>query len=328
MFFAPGKDFYCQNPLKILMNEILCPWCRGKNVIHYGKRNNEQVFFCKDCKKKFTLSGLKHKTYSPKVITNAITYYNLGKTLEESVNQVNKRFKVHVSKSSLHSWIAEFSDICTYKNIRSDIVKKYKDQIIPEYSFLHSGLTYNFRYHIPKVERINGYFHNLVSYLKDMEKNCPSKIFQKGKRCSQHQLNIKISKSDCYNNACRLAALALTACTNNKKRHETVETFMLCNDSSTIACEIPVWFWEKNLGESICGHIDILQVRKGRIYLLDFKPNAYKENERKVASQLFHYASGLSFRTKISLSKFRCAWFDENIYYEFDPNLAKVKLKG
>jgi hypothetical protein len=134
-----------------------------------------------------------------------------------------------------------------------------------------------------------------------------------------------MKKEGLYNQACMLAALALTACTNKTQRHSFVERFMLINDSSTIACEVPVWFWEKNLDSGVCGHIDILQMRRGRLYVLDYKPAAGAENETKVASQLYHYASGLSFRTSIPLKMFRCAWFDENAYYEFNPIETKVK---
>jgi len=73
---------------------------------------------------------------------------------------------------------------------------------------------------------------------------------------------------------------------------------MLINDSTTIACEVPVWFWEKNLNAGIFGHIDVLQVRFGLIYVMDYKPGAIHENVQKVASQLLFYSSGLSFRTK------------------------------
>ncbi|GAI56013.1 unnamed protein product, partial [marine sediment metagenome] len=45
------------------------------------------------------------------------------------------------------------------------------------------------------------------------------------------------------------------------------------------------------------GHIDILQVRLSKIFILDFNPEASKENENNVSSQLYWYALGLSFRT-------------------------------
>jgi len=74
-----------------------------------------------------------------------------------------------------------------------------------------------------------------------------------------------------YNNACKLASLALKAARNNRERHSIVENFMLINDSSTIACEVPIWLWEKNLDIGISSHIDTLQVRNGLVYILELQ---------------------------------------------------------
>jgi hypothetical protein len=137
---------------------------------------------------------------------------------------------------------------------------------------------------------------------------------------------VKVNKKVRYNNACRLADFALKSYNNNSQRHSVVEDFMLINDSSTIAVEVPVWLWEKNLDMGIAGHIDALQVRQGKVFILDFKPSAERENEQKVASQLFWYASGLSFRTSIPLGNFMCAWFDDKTYHEFCPVEAEVEF--
>ena len=316
-----------RNNSKASRKGMKCPHCNGKNIIKYGRTSGEQAYYCKDCRKKFTKQGLKNKMYKPQVITSIITQYNLGNTLEESAKIVNKRFKVKISKSSVHSWIKEFSDICSYNKLRPRIIKKYTGNIIHAFSFQHSGLTYNFQFHLPKLEMLSSKYPSLMQYLKNMKTRCPSDIFKENERCSQIKLNVSIKKHGRYNQACKLAAFALKACNKNKERHNKVEEFMLINDSSTIACEVPVWFWDKNLDLGICGHIDILQIRQGKIYVLDFKPDAGKEKESKVASQLYLYALGLSFRTKIPLQSFRCAWFDENIYYEFNPAEIKIEMK-
>jgi len=309
---------------------IKCPKCNKKNIIRYGKYKGKQVYFCKDCDKKFIRSKFKNKTYSPSVIINAISYYNLGKTLDETVKLVNRQYKIKVSKSSVHSWINEFSQFCSYKKIRSSVLKNYKssDKIIESFSFQHSGLTYNFTYHKAKLDMLCVKFSSLVKYIINMKNECPSDFFNENKRCSQLRLDIDFRKKKKYNQACKLADFALKACSFNTKRHGVLEKFMLINDSSTIACEVPVWFWEKHLDVGICGHIDILQVRRGNIYVLDYKPNASKENDNKVASQLFLYATGLSFRTNIPLMRFRCAWFDENNYYEFNPFEQNFSVKS
>ncbi len=310
---------------------IECKFCRSKNIVKRGiqqtKSGCEQLFCCKDCGRKFSLRKMRNKVYNPKVIANAICAYNLGNTLEDAAKIVNQRFKVSATKSSVHRWIEEFRDICTYHKLRQSVVENTSENPVAGKSFAHNGLSYDFKYHTPKLALLcsNG-FSGMASYVKGFEHGCPDKFFT-GSRCSQTRIDVKIAKEGKYNNACRLADLALRACNRNKDRHATVENFMLVNDSSTVACEVPVWLWEKNLNTGISGHVDILQVRNGHIYILDFKPDAAFENEQKVASQLFLYASGLSFRSKIPLVNFMCAWFDEKGYYEFNPKDATIRFR-
>ncbi|MEI7615775.1 MAG: hypothetical protein WCJ54_03590 [Actinomycetota bacterium] len=262
------------------------------------------------------------------MIVNAISYYNLGNTLEESAKLTNKRFKVKISKSSVSQWLKEFKDICTYHKLRGKIPGKYKKDILVSKTFKNNELSYNFKYHKQKLDIFcnNKKYSLLMKYIEGINNGLPEFFNDIENRCSQIKININIIKKSQYNNACMLADLALKTCSNNSKRHAAVENFMLINDSSTIACEVPVWFWEKNLNMSISGHIDILQIRYNKIFILDFKPEAFKENVQKVASQLFWYALGLSFRTSTALNNFVCAWFDDSAYYEFSPSLEGVVI--
>ena len=41
--------------------------------------------------------------------------------------------------------------------------------------------------------------------------------------------------------------LIIPAVGNNKLRHETLQRFMLCNDSVTVAIEIPIWLDEPDI---------------------------------------------------------------------------------
>jgi len=310
-----------------------CPYCRSANIIRKGRRQTKlgfrKLFYCRDCRKGFSDSRLLHKTYGPKVISSAITYYNLGDTLEESVKHTNKKFKVKVSKSSVSQWLKEFKNICTYHKIRPEAIKSYQKMILVSKTFIHNDLSYNFKYHRPKLEMLckDQSFSPLIGYLKRFEKGCPKFFDEIENRCSQIKISVKVKKETRYNNTCRLADFALRSCSINFQRHAAVENFMLINDSSTVAVEVPVWLWEKNLNMGVAGHIDVLQIRQGRIFILDFKPEAQREDEQGVASQLFWYASGLSFRTSIPLREFACAWFDDRIYYEFSPIEAKVKFQ-
>ncbi len=313
--------------------EVPCPACGSNNAVRKGSRKTKfgqrQLYRCNGCMRTFTGGTMPNKTYGPKVIVSALTLYNSGSTLDATVKAVNRRFKAGVTKTSVHRWAREFGDVCTYGRLRRDVMKNYiGGEIIAGRTFEHSGLAYNFRYHRPKLDILCTGFPSVAEYVGGFERGCPEYFNAIENRCSDTRIGVKIDKQGKYNNACRLAGLALSACDRSRERHSSVENFMLVNDSSTIACEVPVWLWEKNLGTGVSGHIDILQVRNGLVHILDFKPEAAFENEQKVASQLFLYASGLSFRTKTPLDKLRCAWFDDKVYFEFDPSKADIRFPG
>jgi hypothetical protein len=163
--------------------------------------------------------------------------------------------------------------------------------------------------------------------IRIVSKGCPGKYFDEDLRCSELRLEVGVKKEGRYNHACKLTGLANQAVSRNLQRHDAVEEFMLINDSCTVAREVPVWYWDKRLG-GVAGHIDLVQVRFGNIWILDYKPGAgaiarRSKLEREVITQLYLYALALSFRTGIPLSEFRCAWFDECVYYCFDPSKVK-----
>jgi ATP-dependent exoDNAse (exonuclease V) beta subunit len=119
----------------------------------------------------------------------------------------------------------------------------------------------------------------------------------------------------------------------NKKRHETLQRFMLLNDSVTVAVEIPIYLTKEDIAyyrsrgfeltfdaDVITGHIDFLQIRNGYIHILDYKPEARKEKHAHV--QLTIYALALAQRANLPLKIFKCAWFDEKDYFEFFPLTA------
>ena len=152
-------------------------------------------------------------------------------------------------------------------------------------------------------------------------------------RASQIKFShLKIEAKSKNNLACKLASLALNLATTNKQRHESIQNFFLINDSTTIAVEIPIYLtnWDagyyrnekgfifplNNYQTPITGHIDILQIRNGLIHILDYKPEAEKQNP---VEQLTIYAMALSKKLNLPLKDFKCAWFDENSYFEFFP---------
>jgi hypothetical protein len=67
--------------------------------------------------------------------------------------------------------------------------------------------------------------------------------------------------------------------------------------------------------DGACGQAGI----EGKLWVLDFKPNATKEDPAKVATQLTMYARGLAYRAEVPLGEMRCAWFDEADCFSFRP---------
>ncbi|MFH1127051.1 MAG: hypothetical protein ABIG84_07825 [archaeon] len=203
--------------------QILCRYCKSKDIIRKGwqktKFSAEQLFFCKNCCRKFSTKLMRNKTYSPKIINAAISAYNLGNTFEKAAKATNSRFKTKLSKSAVHGWVKEFRDICTYATLREEILESYAiKNLICGKTFEHNGLKYDFQYHAPKLELLcdNG-FLGIEKYIKGFEDGCPTFFDNIDGRCSQMKINIAIRKEGRYNNACRLANLAIKAAERNRR---------------------------------------------------------------------------------------------------------------
>jgi transposase-like protein len=308
---------------------IKCPICKSKYIVKKGKRKtklgNAQIYQCKDCGNRFSDRNLKNIMYSPQIIYYALNMYNLGHNLRKTSIQVNKKFKIKTSKSTIHNWTQKYKDLCPIDSMKD----KFKGCVAVLFSkhFEHENLDYLFMYHRYKLEAFTKEgFQGLNDYIKSFEAGCPDVFFEVGQRCSKPLFQINIETKKQVNLACRMAKFAVGASRNNIDRHKLVEKFMLINDKATIACEVPVWYWDKKINDGVTGHIDMIQVRNGLVYMLDYKPNA--EKQKKAASQLYHYATAFSYRTRIPFERIRCAWFDEDSYFEYAPISAKVGFSG
>jgi len=298
-----------------------------KKGMRKKKQGDEQRYYCKTCQKWFVLGTFQHKTYHAEIIRDALSLYNQGLTFRQTATTLNRRFKVHTTPSSVQRWNAEFKNICTYSPLRSTLQKHYGNTMIVAKNFKYQGLAYNFKYHRGKLDLLCDALPSLLAYIQRCETGCPQFFNTIQNRCSQVPLEVTIEKTADMPSAdilLKQTAVAVSSYPTKKKRHSLVENFLLVNDCVTVAVEVPVWLWEKNLRTSIAGHIDLIQIHDDTVYILDYKPDAAHEQEEQVASQLYLYSSGLSFRTKIPLTRIRCAWFDEHTYVAFEPHKAHV----
>ena len=93
-----------------------------------------------------------------------------------------------------------------------------------------------------------------------------------------------------------------------------------CGSFSKIHRLTPIfYFWSGKWEMTLTLSLTLSQWKFNTLYILDFKPNAKKENKQKVASQLMLYAHALSVRTGVPLKQMRCAWFDGEDFFSFKP---------
>ena len=289
-------------------NNPVCPCCSNKPTIKIGKKKNKfrttQRYLCKSCKKTFIdqHQSQKSKTHSIKTILTSISDYNLGMPLRQQ----------KIPSSTIHNWVKNFN--LPLNRLRNRVRGKNPDEIIIKKRFIHHQQPFLYQYHKIKLNFATK-FPGLIKYLKYLY--LPKGIFENSQRISKTNkelkdppANVGISKT---NYAVKLAKLALTITKDNKERHDIIENFMLINDTSTIAAEIPIYLKET---KPLTGHIDILQIRYNKIYILDYKPEPV--NKQQTISQLLLYRKALSRRTFIPKNKIKLAFFNDKGYCEIN----------
>ena len=200
---------------------------------------------------------------------------------------------------------------------------------------LSHGMTYPFKINEANLDKLAvNQLQALKDFLNYVFYKCPDQLFRlEGPRASQLRfpLNVEITE-DANSGICTSAANALSNRGHNMP-HDAVEDYMLENDTNTVVAEAPLWasyFELQGTGISekikdtnpLTGHIDLLQIKEGKVNILDFKPKAAKE--KWAPTQLFAYALMLSKRTGLNLENFRCSYFDEKTSFWFNP--AQVKI--
>lgn len=319
----------------------VCPRCQCKYTVKKGKRRNRmqtlQVYECSECLYRFTAGDAgKNKTYPLKIILEAVSTFNLGYSLTETQHKLHRRFHREIPERTISSWLAEHRTLATYHRLRMAARKLCSPGALIRTVRLEHQQVYQFEVHRAKLDLLlsqadHTAFQELKRYFESIGKDFPHQIFQTSHQRSSKfpvELHPPITRKE--NNATRLAALALPTSPTNKKRHETLQRFMLINDSVTVAVEIPVYLTREDVAyyrsrgfdlpidtDMITGHIDFLQVRNGFLHILDYKPEASREKHAHV--QVTIYALALARRTRLPLKMFKCAWFDEKDYFEFFP---------
>jgi hypothetical protein len=312
-------------------------------VIKKGTRNTRhearQRWGCNACGHTFTNLVTKHSSYPVKVIMEAICRYNLGYSARNTVRYLTRRFHITVPEKTFRLWYTAHKPICTYHTIRSAIAHRFEPEGLLEKHYLQHRQVHLYTIHHGNLAHLCSFpYHRAYEPIRDylvtgvLGPKFPHELFTREdrERSSQYPviLQAEVTRRDNY--ATGLAGLALRIAPSNKKRHETLQRFMLLNDSATIAVEIPIYLTPDDFtyfqsrgftfpfgNHPITGHIDFLQLRSGFLHILDYKPDAAKE--KHAVTQLTIYALALSRRTGLPVKAFKCTWFDDQDYFEFYP---------
>ncbi|MCG2695065.1 PD-(D/E)XK nuclease family protein [Candidatus Parcubacteria bacterium] len=330
-----------------------CPYCSGKiskRGIRKKKYEQVQIYYCKKCDKRFTSQITKNKTYPLGVIIDSLSLYNKLNSFEEISGIIFEKYGLKVTPQIISRWVEEHKKYLPFLRMREFVLKKYsKKDLIEESRLIHQQI-YDFKFHRAKLDIIlseefkHFKFKPLREFLELVSSECPHQVFrEKQERVSEKKEKFDLTQVKIIpkkSSASNFANFVIQGVHNNKMRHNVLEEFMLFNDSVTVAIEIPVLLDSEDInhykfgigfeipfsikeGEYLTGHIDLIQVRNGSIYIMDFKPSAKKE---KPIEQLTLYALALSRLTGIRLYHFKCAWFDSKDYFEFFPLHVVYKI--
>ena len=254
-----------------------------------------------------------------------------------------------MSPSTIASWLQEYKQHCSYRRLRATGLRRFPAaQTIRSIKLYHRQI-YAYAYHRPKLEFVrtgalddkrvgDTRFASLADFLEsthDLFRRDDDPKARASQATPAWAEPSRIIVNSKRNAATETAALIIPAVGNNKLRHETLQHFMLVNDSVTVAVEIPIWLTERDISaleqehgielvprvstaeRSITGHIDFLQVRNGCVHVLDYKPDA---RTNKPIAQLTIYALALTRLVPgLKLFDIKCAWFNEQEYCEMFP---------
>jgi ATP-dependent exoDNAse (exonuclease V) beta subunit len=201
-----------------------------------------------------------------------------------------------LTTGTINSWLTAYRGFSTYSLLRATGKKLFDPRSIISSRILEHRQVYRFQVHNAKLELslrapVHRHLSALRGYLTSVQRDFPDHLFQNTiERSSTFPVHLHPPISRKENHATRLAALVLPTSPNNKNRHETLQRFMLVNDSVTVAVEVPVFLTRDDIryyrsggfgldfeSDVITSHIDFLQIRNGHVHILDYKPDARKE---------------------------------------------------
>lgn len=226
-----------------------CKHCGSEKIVKRGLRKSlrldNQIYVCRDCGRRFSQ---KQGRYDDALILFAASTYNSGKSLCKTVALIRDKFKINVNPATVSRWTRKFGK--SYLRLRGNLLSKHKGvEPIVHKQFIHSGLIYRFSLHNLKLREFCRH-KDLAHYLISLDEWI-DRYFTSGSRCSQMQTVEHVEVVPKKNIACNAVGNVLGACKDLRERHAIVQQYLLHNDSSTVAVEVPVWMSDRTSQRSV-----------------------------------------------------------------------------
>lgn len=85
---------------------MICKNCGSSKIVKNGKRNNQQLYKCKECAKQFIDNDNFDRMRTQKHIMGfAMDLYYDGMSVRKIKRQINYLFKVKISQVAINNWI-------------------------------------------------------------------------------------------------------------------------------------------------------------------------------------------------------------------------------
>jgi len=89
-----------------------CKFCHSVNITKYGIKNHKQVYYCKECKRRFVNNiDFENMKYSPKVIALTLDLYFKGVSLRKISHHLKEFYDLDISYKSVYNWIEKYVGI-------------------------------------------------------------------------------------------------------------------------------------------------------------------------------------------------------------------------
>ncbi|MBM3143262.1 MAG: IS6 family transposase [Chloroflexi bacterium] len=90
--------------------DIVCKYCNSANTVKFGTYGSTQLYFCKDCKRKFTALDTLFKMKTPvDQIATAMSMYYSGISLDGIQRNLKQQYGNDLSEMTIHNWLLRFT---------------------------------------------------------------------------------------------------------------------------------------------------------------------------------------------------------------------------